>query len=25
MRFADHTELTHDPWPSARKSWEGIR
>ena len=25
MRFADHTEITHDPWPSARKSWEGIR
>ena len=22
MRFADHTEITHDPWPSARKSWE---
>ena len=25
MRFADDTNLTHDPWPSARKSWEGIR
>jgi para-nitrobenzyl esterase len=25
MRFADNTDLTHDPWPSARKSWEGIR
>ena len=25
MRFSDTTELTHDPWPSARKSWEGVR
>jgi|TARA_B100001094_G_scaffold230911_1_gene225621 para-nitrobenzyl esterase len=25
MRFAENTELINDPWPSARKSWEGIR